>query len=661
MAAPQQLERTDVQRFYEMLVGKCGLHLTQEMAEMSFELVREQLLEIQTNALYCDLEDDVAQIRAGIQLFTIVRNLSRMEVADIAHAWVGVDAGSGRIPRPEKYFFDRLRSVVASEGTARRWKCQIRLSIQTLNGILQICSHDLDSSSVKEVLDYLRELLADLYSRATKMKRPAANRSSSSATQKKKKHKSGKPDQQQKKKADALLEEEEEENEKDEHEEGDEEEVEEEREPVLKRPSALRRPSLDFKELSNEEQVADDADDDDGESPKAEFTSVSLLKAAQSRKDAATRVLPGAAAEDQDVGWLLLMSYGLLISASLEVESGVARALVDFICEAQDAEPNGLPQRDGRPIWADHDVIPTKMLDLLRFAASGRTMGLAPSWRGTQRIPPGEPAAASVRLMAYGEDCLVQSGGESSLNRQVFFGGSVPHIARLRSRGFQEFVSITGVGVAASTVNLLDVLWMLPFLVGAAGRWMPDVVVLVSTKRRHPAPKGALGHTPPGLCNGAFFVIVSQLWATLVIVVDVIGGVSVEKPEIWVDFIVGVIAITFALHQLIEERWKGEDEKSEPEDLSRRFGSGTFALLTVIGTFDQILIYAPLLTSHAVTASELEVGIFAASIVTLCVCFLASRIHFVWKALQVIPIWFPAFIVGLMAIIEACYETYEAL
>lgn len=164
MAAPQQLERTDVQRFYEMLVGKCGLHLTQEMAEMSFELVREQLLEIQTNALYCDLEDDVAQIRAGIQLFTIVRNLSRMEVADIAHAWVGVDAGSGRIPRPEKYFFDRLRSVVASEGTARRWKCQIRLSIQTLNGILQICSHDLDSSSVKEVLDYLRELLADLYS-----------------------------------------------------------------------------------------------------------------------------------------------------------------------------------------------------------------------------------------------------------------------------------------------------------------------------------------------------------------------------------------------------------------------------------------------------------------------------------------------------------------
>ena len=31
-------------------------------------------------------------------------------------------------------------------------------------------------------------------------------------------------------------------------------------------------------------------------------------------------------------------------------------------------------------------------------------------------------------------------------NSEVFFGGSVPHIARLRSRGFQEFVSITGGG-----------------------------------------------------------------------------------------------------------------------------------------------------------------------------------------------------------------------
>eukprot|EP00913_Durusdinium_trenchii_P002915 g2702.t1 len=71
---------------------------------------------------------------------------------------------------------------------------------------------------------------------------------------------------------------------------------------------------------------------------EAEFTSVSLLKAAQ---------LQWACAH-------LVPIVGLLISASLEVESGVARALVDFICEAQDAEPNGLPQRDGRPIWADH-------------------------------------------------------------------------------------------------------------------------------------------------------------------------------------------------------------------------------------------------------------------------------------------------------------------
>lgn len=56
---------------------------------------------------------------------------------------------------------------------------------------------------------------------------------------------------------------------------------------------------------------------------QAEFTSVSLLKAAQ---------LQWACAH-------LVPIVGLLISASLEVESGVARALVDFICEAQDVIP----------------------------------------------------------------------------------------------------------------------------------------------------------------------------------------------------------------------------------------------------------------------------------------------------------------------------------
>lgn len=53
-------------------------------------------------------------------------------------------------------------------------------------------------------------------------------------------------------------------------------------------------------------------------------------------------------------------------------------------------------------------------------------------WMGTSVLFSAQ-AAASVRLMAYGEDCLVQSGGESSLNRQVSSvqetrcSGSSPH------------------------------------------------------------------------------------------------------------------------------------------------------------------------------------------------------------------------------------------
>lgn len=55
----------------------------------------------------------------------------------------------------------------------------------------------------------------------------------------------------------------------------------------------------------------------------AEFTSVSLLKAAQ---------LQWACAH-------MVPVLGLLLAAALEVESGVARVLVDFICESQDFIP----------------------------------------------------------------------------------------------------------------------------------------------------------------------------------------------------------------------------------------------------------------------------------------------------------------------------------
>jgi len=58
----------------------------------------------------------------------------------------------------------------------------------------------------------------------------------------------------------------------------------------------------------------------------AEFTSARLLKAAQLQW-ACAHVVP---------------VLGLLLAAALEVESGVARALVDFICEAQDIIPTSM-------------------------------------------------------------------------------------------------------------------------------------------------------------------------------------------------------------------------------------------------------------------------------------------------------------------------------
>uniref|UniRef100_A0A7S2EZC1 Uncharacterized protein n=1 Tax=Alexandrium andersonii TaxID=327968 RepID=A0A7S2EZC1_9DINO len=58
----------------------------------------------------------------------------------------------------------------------------------------------------------------------------------------------------------------------------------------------------------------------------AEFTSARLLKAAQLQW-ACAHVVP---------------VLGLLLAAALEVESGLGRALVDFICENQDIMPTAM-------------------------------------------------------------------------------------------------------------------------------------------------------------------------------------------------------------------------------------------------------------------------------------------------------------------------------
>lgn len=191
----------------------------------------------------------------------------------------------------------------------------------------------------------------------------------------------------------------------------------------------------------------------------------------------------------------------------------------------------------------------------------------------------------------------------------------------------EEALSVAGIGVAASSLNLADVVWMLPFLVGHAG-----------------------------VCSAAFFAIISQLWATLVVCLYIGGGLQEWSNNRYVDYMIGVIALAFALMQFMQEHChclKDPDvDGNSKRPPSERFSLGAFALLTVVATFDQVLVYVPLLKREGVTCADLEIGILLATLVTFLICYIATRIPGILSILKEIPIWLPALFVGMASICE---------
>lgn len=202
-------------------------------------------------------------------------------------------------------------------------------------------------------------------------------------------------------------------------------------------------------------------------------------------------------------------------------------------------------------------------------------------------------------------------------------------VMAVKGKNFRDdAMSIAGIGVAASTLNLADVVWMLPFLVGTAG-----------------------------VCSAAFFAIISQLWATLVVCLYIGGGLEEWSNNRYVDYMIGVIALAFALMQLMQENCHCVKDRDVTDDESNkhpaeRFSLGAFALLTVVATFDQVLVYVPLLKREGVTCADLEVGILLATLVTFLICYIATKIPGVLNILKEIPIWLPALFVGVASICE---------
>ncbi|CAJ1392978.1 unnamed protein product [Effrenium voratum] len=189
-----------------------------------------------------------------------------------------------------------------------------------------------------------------------------------------------------------------------------------------------------------------------------------------------------------------------------------------------------------------------------------------------------------------------------------------------------ELFGVSGVALAASSVNLVDVVWLLPFLIIARGT-----------------------------LHAGIFIFISQLWVTLAIIAWSLGGGVLESQpgmERDADYILGSLILLYAVVMYVQEKHADVDC-----DYESRFTTGTFILLTLAGTVDQILVYGPLLATESLSSWELELGILMASLITLGLALLTGKSSCIQSAVKALPLWLLLTFMGLAAMVEGMLVT----
>ena len=142
---------------FEALVQHYGITVYQAKADKAFECLRKYLFKL--HGLYVDYPDDLQDIRMGIQLTSILRNLSQMDSPCVQHAWVSADDAPVSLSPGGMLFADRLRQAAGIRLKASRWKQQAWLSLQIVLEWLEVCGQRLEHTSVLELLRSLEEIL----------------------------------------------------------------------------------------------------------------------------------------------------------------------------------------------------------------------------------------------------------------------------------------------------------------------------------------------------------------------------------------------------------------------------------------------------------------------------------------------------------------------
>lgn len=209
-----------------------------------------------------------------------------------------------------------------------------------------------------------------------------------------------------------------------------------------------------------------------------------------------------------------------------------------------------------------------------------------------------------------------------------------------------KVAGIIGASVALLGINLLDVVWVLPFLVDKVH----------------------------GTFNILFYMLVGQIFVFLSILFVVLrghsGGSAGHKHTVKIlDTMTAALLVAYAAYCFYEEVLAGREHDQETKALSdsssKRLpeeeqckapsvdsSNRKFMVLVVLGSFDQVAVYVPLLTTGILTSFELEIGVLVSTLLAVLLCFLIGQSSCLTRVLAGIPMWLIVAVLAVLAVLQ---------
>lgn len=224
---------------------------------------------------------------------------------------------------------------------------------------------------------------------------------------------------------------------------------------------------------------------------------------------------------------------------------------------------------------------------------------------------------------------------------RVRFG--YPRHRQLQQPFWARVAGVLGASVALLGINVLDVVWVLPYMV----------------------------HKVHGTFNILFYMLVGQLFVVLSILFVIIRGPADGSAEHEhyvkiLDTITAILLVVYAMYCFYEEVFSGPQKsvenpnegdfankvsEEEKDGNSSVDASNTkFMVLVVLGSFDQLAVYVPVLTTRILTSLELEIGVLVSTLLAVGLCFVIGQSSYIARLLSGIPMWLIVSVLAVVAV-----------